>query len=383
MLRSSYGIYHDTAGFRPLEALTANPIGSTGVFSSTPVAPIPFGPGVPIFGVGTPKPPFNVNSIAQDMKPQNLQEWNLNVEQELGSGLVFQLGYVGTKGTHMWQALDINQPTVGPVAGNQARRPFNTQFPTLRQILTLESVGTSNYNAMQATLLSRSFHGLTSQVAFTWSHSISTGDATSDLGGATGFQPSDSTNLFASRGNSMFDQRRALLISYVYELPFQKWAKGWRPLTAGWQLSGVMTFRDGLATPIFDSSNPSGTSELRDRPNCVGPIVYQLSDLTKPYVVSGLAPAAPGTFGNCPRNPVTAPGVNDWDISLTKNTKLRESMTLQFRVDFFNAFNHPNFSQPSPDLSTRISASVDDGAFDSHFGIGGPRNIQLNLKFLW
>jgi Carboxypeptidase regulatory-like domain len=383
VIRTGYGIYHDTAGIRPLEALTQNPVGATGVFSSTPAAPIPFGPGVPIFGVGTPKPPFNVNAIQQDLKPQNAQEWNLNIEQELSPRLVLQVGYVGTKGTHMWQALDVNQPTPGPAAGNQSRRPFNTLFPNLRQILTISSVGSSSYNAFQAALRSRAFHGLTSQVSYTWSHSINTGDATSDLGGTTGFQPPDSTNLARSRGNSMFDQRQALLFSYVYDLPIAKLARRWGIITEGWQLSGSTTFRDGLATPVFDTTNPSGTSENRDRPDCVGPIVYQLSDLTKPYVVSGLAPAQRGTFGNCPRNPITAPGLNDWDIGLTKNTRLREGMTLQFRVDFFNAFNRPNFSQPSPDLSTRITSTVDDGAFDSHFGVGGPRNIQLNLKVIW
>jgi hypothetical protein len=383
VLRTSYGIYHDTAGFRPLEALTANPVGVTGVFSSTPAAPIPFGPGVPIFGVGVPKPPFNVNAATENLKPQNLQEWNLNIEQELNPRFVFTLAYVGTKGTHMWQLLDMNQPAVGASATAQKRRPFNTIYPTLRQILTIESVANSSYNAMQATLRSRAYHGFTSHFAFTWSHSINTGDATSDLGGATGFQPADSTNLRGSRGNSMFDQRRALLISYLYELPLQRLTDRWNALVQGWQLSGVVTLRDGLASPVFDTSDPSGTNELRDRPNCLGPLVYQLTDLRKPYVVSGLAPATKGTFGSCPRNPITAPGLKAFDASLTKNTKLRESLALQFRVDFFNAFNHPNFSQPSPDLSTRITATVDDGAFDSHFGAGAPRNIQLNLKFIW
>ncbi len=383
VIRTGYGIYHDTAGIRPLEALTQNPIGATGVFSSTPSAPIPFGPGVPIFGVGTPKPPFNVNAIVRDLKPQNAQEWNFNIEQEISPRLLLQVAYVGTKGTHMWHALDLNQPTTGPPANNQLRRPYNAIYPNLRQILTITSGGNSIYNGLQTSLRSRAFHGLTSLVAYTWSHSINTGDATSDLQGTTGFQPANSTNLRASRGNSMFDQRQALLFSYVYDLPFPKMAGGWSRLTEGWQLSGATTFRDGLATPVFDITNPSGTSENRDRPNCVGRIVYQLRDLTKPYVVSGLAPATPGTFGSCARNPINAPGLNAWDISVTKNTRLREAVTLQFRVDFFNAFNHPNFGQPSPDLSTRISSSVDDGAFDSHFGVGGPRNIQLNAKIIW
>jgi hypothetical protein len=383
VVRAGYGIYHDTAGIRPLEALTQNPIGSTGVFSSTPSAPIPFGPGVPIFGVGIPKPPFNVNAIAPHLKPQNMQEWNLNIEQELDPRFVLQVGYVGNKGTHMWQFVDVNQPTPGAATGNQARRPYNTLYPNLRQILTISSIGDSAYHALQTSLRSKGFHGLTSQISYTWSHSINTGDATSDLGGTTGFQLIDSRSLARNRSDSMFDQRQALIISYVYELPFQNWTGRRGRLTDGWQFSGSMTFRDGLATPVFDTTNPSGTSENRDRPDCSGPIVYQLTDLTKPYVVSGLVPAAKGTFGNCPRNPIRAPGINDFDLSLTKNTTLREGMTLQFRVDFFNAFNHPNFSQPSPDLSTRITATVDDGAFDSHFGVGAPRNIQLNAKIIW
>jgi len=128
----------------------------------------------------------------------------------------------------------------------------------------------------------------------------------------------------------------------------------------------------------------SGVDNFHERPNCIGPIRYQLSDFTQPYVLPGaFAPPAPGTFGNCPRNPIVAPGLNAWDISLQRTFRLGERVSFEFRTSFFNAFNHPNFAEPSPDLSTTITATADDGSFDSHFGVGGPRNIQFMGKIAW
>jgi hypothetical protein len=159
------------------------------------------------------------------------------------------------------------------------------------------------------------------------------------------------------------------------------------PLTTvlkNWQVSGTTTFRDGLATPVLTFGGESGVDNFHERPNCIGPIRYQLTDFTQPYVLPGaFAPPAPGTFGDCPRNPIVAPGLNDWDISLQRTFKLGERLAFQFRTSFFNAFNHPNFAEPSPDLSTMITATADDGSFDSHFGVGGPRNIQLMGKITW
>src|SRR5947207_3173187 len=99
---------------------------------------------------------------------------------------------------------------------------------------------------------------------------------------------------------------------------------------------------------------------------------------------NGIAPAiAPGTFGNCRRNPIVAPGLTTADISLGKNFPHREGARLEFRADFFNAFNHPNFGEPGPFLGGTITGTADDSSFDSHFGAGGPRNIQLGLRLRW
>jgi hypothetical protein len=386
VIRAGWGLYYDTIPLGVFNGLTRNPIGALPVFTITPTAPIPFGINVPTFGQAgsAPKPPFNLTAVDPHVAPQNVMNWNVNVQQELHTNIVLQVGYVGTHGRDLLQLIDVNFPAPGSAATAQQRRPFFSQYPTYGKISTIESIGWSNYHSMQVTLRSSNFHGLTSQMSYTWSHNLDTGSATSDYSGTSGYVPADPRNLAASYGNSEFDQRQAFIFSYAYTIPSPK-VSNWLASGAlkGWILSGTTTARDGLASPVLASGGPSGTLSNRERPDCVGPIRYQLTDLTKPYVTSGLVAPAAGTFGTCPRDPIVAPGLYAWDISLGKTFKLGEHANFEFGAAAFNAFNHPNFAQPSPDLSTRISATADDGSFDSHFGVGGPRNIQLRGRFTW
>ncbi len=387
ILRAGYGIFYDTIPLNNFEeGLAQNPVGPTAGFTIIPSAPIPFGVGVPIFGTGAPEPPFNVTSIDPHLKTPDTQIWNLNLQQELNPRFVLQIGYVGNKSTHQLQLLDINQPTPGLPSPDtsQSRRPFNAEFPDLRQINTISSVGWANYNSLQVVLKSNNFHGLTTQTAFTWSHNLDTASEVDDFFGTSGYVPQDSTNLRASYGNSEFDQRRALIITYIYEIPGPKSENKLASALRNWQISGTTTFRDGLAAPVLTADGGSGTDNFHERPDCIGPIHYQLTDFSQPYVLPGaFAPEAPGTFGNCPRNPIVAPGLTNWDFAIQRTFKFGERFSLEFRTSFFNAFNHPNFAEPSPDLSTRITATSDDGSFDSHFGAGGPRNIQFGGKIRW
>jgi hypothetical protein len=387
ILRAGYGIYYDTIPLNNFEeGLAQNPIGPTAGFTIIPSAPIPFGVGVPIFGTGAPEPPFNVTSIDPHLKTPDTQIWNLNLQQELNPRFVLQIGYVGNKSTHQLQLLDINQPTPGLPSPDtsQSRRPFNTEFPNLRQINTISSVGWANYNSLQVVLKSNNFHGLTTQAAFTWSHNLDTASEVDDFFGTSGYVPQDSTNLRGSYGNSEFDQRRALVITYIYEIPGPKTESKLATALRHWQIAGTTTFRDGLASPVLSADGGSGTDNFHERPDCIGPIHYQLTNFSQPYVLAGaFAPEAPGTFGNCPRNPIVAPGLTNWDFAVQRTFKFGERLSFEFRTSFFNAFNHPNFAEPSPDLSTRITATSDDGSFDSHFGAGGPRNIQFGGKLRW
>jgi hypothetical protein len=390
ILRAGYGIYYDTVPLNNFEeGVAQNPVGPTAGFTIVPTPPIPFGVGVPIFGVaGAPQPPFNVTSVDPHLKTPYTQIWNLNLQQELNPRLVLQIGYVGNKSTHQLQLLDINEPTPGPASPDnaQSRRPFNTIYPTLAQINTISSVGWANYNSLQVVLKSTNFHGLTMQTAFTWSHNLDTASEVDDFFGTSGYVPQDSRNLKGSYGNSEFDQRRSLIITYIYAIPSPKVGNKISFALRNWQVAGTTSFRDGLATPVLSANNSSGTFSFHERPNCVGPFHYQLTDFTRPYVDPSAFPtpaSGSGVFGNCPRNPIVAPGLTDWDISVQRTFKFRERYSFEFRTAFFNAFNHPNFAEPSPVVGGTITATADDGSFDSHFGVGGPRNIQFSGKIRW
>ncbi len=398
VIRAGFGIYYDTIPLNNFEeGLAQNPVGPTAGYTIVPSAPIPFGVGVPIFGTGAPQPPFNIASIQHNLKTPNTQEWNFNIQQEFSDKVVLQIGYVGNHSIHQLQLLDINQPPLGSGYGpgcvnppsttcEQDARPFNAKFNTLSQINTISTPGFATYHSLQVSLKSNSFHGLTSQVAFTWSHNLDTASEVEDFFGTSGYVPQDSTNVKGSYGNSEFDQRRALIITYVYAIPSPKTGNALAYAAKDWQVSGTTTFRDGFAAPLLTFGDESGVGNFHERYNCVAPIHYQLSNFSQPYASqSSFSDPAPGTFGNCPRDPLVAPGLNAWDISLQRTFRLGERFGFQFRTSFFNAFNHPNFAEPSPGPSnaTFITATADDGSFDSHFGVGGPRNIQFMGKITW
>jgi hypothetical protein len=396
VIRGGYGIFYDVSGLDLLvgqilnlgnsnPGLATNPIGNTGVFNVSANA-TPMVPGVSVFPQGSPIPPFNLIAISPYFKPQNLQNWNFNIQQEILPRVVFQIGYVGSKGTHLSQLLDVNQPTPGPPATANQRRPFFAEYPQFAEIATISSVGDSIYNSLQTTLKTQEFHRLTAQAAFTWSHYIDTGSETFDTFGTSGFAPQNSTNLAGGRGPSNFDQRLAFTLSFVYQLPSPFKNGMLSQVLDGWQVSSVTQLRDGFATPVLSYDNSSGINAFHDRPDCVGPITYQMKDFSKPYVVTGIqevpSPSVTGVyrFGTCGRNPIVGPGLKVADISIGKTFSLKDRLYLQFRADFFNAFNHPNFGKPSTDLNTLITTTSDQGMSDTHFGPGGPRNIQLNLR---
>jgi len=397
IFRAGFGIYYDTIPLTNFEeGLAQNPVGPTAGFVIVPSAPIPFDVGVPIFGTGAPQPPFNIVSINHNLKTPNTMLWNFNVQQELAQKVVLQIGYVGNKSVHQLQLLDINQPPLGAGYGpgctpnypsgdpvcEQLARPFNAQFPTLSQINTISSNGFATYHSLQAVLRANDFHGFTTQVSFTWSHNLDTASEVEDFFGTSGYIPQNSLDIHSGYGNSEFDQRRALIWTYVYAIPSPKTENVLGYLIRDWQISGTTTLRDGLAAPLLTFGDEDGVGNNHTYFNCVGPIHYQLQDFTMPYAsLSSFTEPAPGTFGNCPRDPLVAPGLQSWDFSIQRIFKFGERFGFTFRTSLFNAFNHPNFAEPAPDIGTQITASADDGSFDSHFGVGGPRNIQFMGKF--
>ena len=405
ILRGGYGLYYDTPsqdyfllqGFQnggPASPAT-NPLPGLGVFNVTfgPNATIPFGPNLPIFGNATGAPPTsNIALFGVDLKLRTpyIHNYNFNLQHEIRPNTVLQIGYVGSRGTKLFRVRDINQATPGAAATRQLRRPFNTQLPQFSFINYLEASANSNYNALQSTFKQRLVRGLNFYLGYTWSKSID--DASNGIyGGTRGVSfPQDSYNLRAERAVSSFDTRHRFTANFTYELDFlrSKLASFPRQLTEGWQVSGIYTAASGLPITPFLSVDVSGTGELNDRPNLVGDPNAGAPQSTTQWFNKGVfTRPANGSFGNSGRNTIIGPNLQIMDVSVTKTTKLSDQVSLLFRAEYFNLFNHTNFSLPSVDFNSAafgsISETPDVTAGNPRLGEGGPRVGQFGLKLIF
>lgn len=348
------------------------------------------------------------------------QNFNLNIQQQFGKAMV-QVGYVGAIGTKLFRFRDINQPSHAQITAADLANgvtdygvPRNYAASNLFYINQEESSANSNYHALQTSLRMNNWRGVTSAVNFAWSHSIDNASDSEDFI-PNASQPQDSTRAYLDRGNSNFDIRRRFTWNFGYELP--KMNGGMAKLKNGWGLNGVLNLQDGQPFQLnynFEGDY-SGAGEGFDRPNVVGPIVYgkapfnflDLTAFSVPCTLNGLGTAdtncVAGTrnFGNLGRNALRGPAFKELNFSVFKRTALTERVNLQFNVDFFNIFNHPNFSNPNLpnfitdpaingiDLTGRgvgplgLTATGDVGIGNPFLGGGGPRGTQFSLKIIF
>jgi hypothetical protein len=301
---------------------------------------------------------------------------------------------------------DINQPPPSPLGASAVRsvqqtlRPYYAAFPQFATINQIESGANSEYNALQASVRSNAWHGLTSQFSYTYGHSIDEGSAIRSR------NPTDSYNLRLDRGNSDFDVRHTFTGYLIYNLP--SFSRGPRRLVQGWEFDSLLSFFSGLPLSAYSGLNVSGTFEGRDRVDLIGnpysstgQTIITNSDGTKyaQYLnPAAFAQPAPGTFGNLARNALFGPGFADVDFSIVKNTAITERVRAQFRVEMFNLFNRANLpipgsggaNQTSPP-GTKLNSSSFGRIFDTvgdfngapGIGAGEPFNVQLALKIIF
>jgi hypothetical protein len=386
-LRGGWGLYFDSQPFDELMDNSSNsnsvlagpvfnPIGSSAIYTITPPAPIPFGPGVEIFGPTAAQPPFDVFAVSTHFPDPRYQDFNLAFEQRLGPEQRLRIAYYGARGDHLPVVIDVNQPLPGDSnpTSEQARRPFAAVFPQFRVVNTLAAAAHSKYNSLQVSA-ERSAANLTFRASYTFSKSL---DDASGAGGFHGGPPEDSRNLRRDYGPSDFDVRHRLTVSYAWRVPAPSGRRGWlRVLLANWQLNGITTLQTGGPLNITLPFDNSGTGEFRDRPNLVGD-PHVAFNPTGPY----LNPAAfrqpePGTYGNLGRNVFCGPGLNDFDMSLVKSQPIGGDRVLRLRAEFFNVWNHPNFANPSTTFGSGFQLTSTPDSFNPYFGNGSPRNVQL------
>ncbi len=360
VLRAAYGWYFDSPNLNPFldnrpgnsapNGVEGNPTGPNPVYT-VDVGEVQITQGKAIFPTAlngspcTATTPCGVFSADQNFRPSYNENYSFNIERTLSPNVIAQIGYVGSQGRHLLSLLDINQSAPGTytnAAARNAARPFFSSYPQYGNINQIESIGTSNYNSLQTQLRFQNFHGLTSQVIYTWSHTL---DEVSAYRGAL---PQDSRNFKGDYSNSDFDTRNTFVGLLSYALPGS--SHGPRELTHGWTVGSLLSFHGGQPFTVKATGDISGTNEGNDRAVLVSN-PYAGFGHEKPNA-SWLNPAAfanptPGTFGTVRRNQFYGPGYDDVDLSTLKDTRIRERVTVQLRADLFNLFNRSNFAPPS------------------------------------
>jgi hypothetical protein len=348
--------------------------------------------------------PQTLTSIPNKAVWPYMQQWNLSIQKELPSHIVFSAAYVGSKGTHLTLLSNANQilpitsgnpykigePITGaitdpagnviypgdcstlttfsgvPVTGpaltnlNVACQNVNvdaqrTNFPGFSNINLIRDVANSSYHAFQ-TSANRTVGALTVSVAYTYSHSI---DDSSDKADASFV---NSYNIAANRGSSSFDLRHNMSLSYVYAIPFFKGPGLTHALLGGWQVSGITVAQSGLpfsvtnGTTYGDNAGVGNGVGTGSRPDQVGDphtvtAAQQAaaSSVFGPLRYNPAAYALPTglTFGNVGRNTLYLPGRINFDAGLFKQFPIRENMGFQFRWEIFNVFNHTQYNAVS------------------------------------
>jgi hypothetical protein len=333
-------------------------------------------------------PPSAVFAIGRLDRTSYIQQWNLGVQRQLARDLMLEVNYVGTKGTKMPTFVFTNFPLPGPGVIGSAQHP--RPWPQQRSfIIEADDWSDTIYHGLQAKLEKRFSNGLQLLTSYAWAHYIDDGG-----GGNTSanFPPND-RNLGADRANGPFDFRHIFTASYVYQLPFGH-GKRFLPDTSGvvnqivggWEVSGITHYNSGApynVTLTFDNANVGFGSQ---RPNRVGPssTLINPNDRTQGWInPAAFSVPAQYTFGNSGRNTERGPGFGNWDLALLKNFPLhQEKQSLQFRTEFFNAFNNVSLGNPNAGFCTPLPKC--NPSFGRIFGTQSTeRQIQFALKFIF
>jgi hypothetical protein len=447
VIRSGYGLFFDgfsqdmVLGHLPYPPFfdpgpAYNPIGPDPIYSAGANGSI--APGSPVFGDESACN-YECDSFAFDrnIKTPYMENFNLNLQQQITSKAVLQLGYVGSQGHRLWRFFDLSQPSQAQITASDIASAATTGLVTPSYsvprnysgnpygsfyIMQENSSGKSNYNSLQASLHVTDWHGVTSIVNYVWSKSLDNSSDGEDFE-PNAAQPNDSTNPQLEYGPSNFNIPQRFTWIFNYQVPNH--GGSWQRLKNGWGLGSTVTLQSGQPFQFnynFEDDF-SGSGEGDDRPDVVGPVTYHthnpadfvdlgafaipcaVSNATDGGAANGLASdCVPGTrhFGNEGRDSMHGPTYKNWDLALYKDTAITERVKFQLRADFFDILNHPNFANPflpafiaDPGAAGfalngnrevggggyPLTATGDVGIGNPFLGGGAPRGIQLAAKF--
>jgi hypothetical protein len=408
VLRGGFGVFYDLATSEvgnivsslnyPFGATTFV-FGSTFPLSAAAAAPPPIIP---------PGPSGSLYGFDPRLQLPRTLQWNVALEQSVGRQQTITASYIGSVGRRLLQTALIYSPN-----------------PTLGAADLVTNAATSDYDALQLQFQRRLSRGLQALASYSWSHSIDTASAGSLGNGSNDLSALDPN---VNRGPSDFDRRNSFSIALTYDIPSPKWNSLTTAVLRGWSTESVVQAQSAPPVNVYYSllgfGELSSGFNTNPRPDVIGSHAFYLygpqypggkrinntitpggcpdgSDMVGPFCPPPTVNGLPTRQGNLGRNAFRGFGVAQWDFAVHRDFRIRESVKLQFRAEMFNLLNHPNFGPPAGDiqlpsavnplfgLSTQMLGQslaggfIGAGAFDPLFQLGGPRSVQLALKFFF
>ncbi|MGB8507537.1 MAG: carboxypeptidase regulatory-like domain-containing protein [Pyrinomonadaceae bacterium] len=331
--------------------------------------------------------------VTPDFHAPDYDSLSLEVQRELSRDLVLRVGYVGSKGSGLFESIDGN-PVLFRTVPASAANPVVRQDPTKATVRLRANSGSSIYHSMQTSLEKRLTRGFSAGVHFTWSSFI---DSSSEIFNNSASEiavAQDPYDRRSERGRSSYDRPLRLAGNAVYELPFYRDQRGVvGHLLGGWQMNAFLSFQSGAPFTVLNGSDPtstiagiSGAIGVATRANVITGLDVSQMSVEELYRQRG-TPGVNGNLlfqtlrpgqrvGNAGRNLLRADGINNLDFGLLKNVRLNETMKLQFRADFFDATNTRDFGTPN--------STVTNSGFLNQWGTnGGNRRVIVGARYVF
>lgn len=413
-IRSGYGISHDFIAYGNFESniFTNPPFNSSiSIATSTSGGSLVY---IPMDNPGSAVPsisavPRNLRIVGLPFNTPYIEQWSLDVQHEIATGMILDVGYFGASAHHLSGFIDLNQPQVGayvtqlgmtaPIttSGQSQRLNAIRPFPGFGAISDFVDIFGSNYSALQVSFQKVWREGSLAKINYTWSHNLGDVDPTTAVGyststnsGASHSTAQDRYNTNLEYGPTSLDRRHVLSADFVLNEPWFRTQRGLLGhIAGGWELSGITSVNAGLA--LTPRSNPFGALSNVDWPGlgCIGAsgcisMPNQVADpnggaphtMTQWFNTAAFVANASVAPGNARRGSVIGPGFWRQDLSLFKNLSLTERVKAQLRFEAFNVFNHTNLNT----VEMRFGIANANDTFGQVLTARDPRIMQLGAK---
>jgi Carboxypeptidase regulatory-like domain/TonB dependent receptor len=415
VLRGGYGIYYSQptgqafyqnifgapySNFR----LNSGQSNAAATFQSPFAQPFPSPESFPMFPAYSPTSSTTIYGVAPGFRPTMVQQFSLNVQTELHEGWLLEIGYVGARGIHLVRQRSLNQALSASPANPIRQVTTDTvlniplRVPVLGvppdSLVEMESDGSSWYNGLEISLTKRLTHGLQLLASYTFSKTLDTDGAEINSTSSGNALTLGNQNSPGDRwGRASFDRTHRFVLSSTWNLPSPS-AGLERAVLGGWEVAAVATIQSGSALTISDTNANNVFGISQDRAQLSGTCsknqlvnggsiesklgsYFNVACFTTPPIIG--ADGIGTAFGDSGTGIVVGPGQANVDLSLSKTIEVHwpiEKSSLQFRAEFFNMLNHPQFANPNTDFTSPTFGVISSTAVN-------PRVIQLALKILF